>query len=94
MEIDGDLEIWDLPSSVSAFRLLLHSRRQLAERQEAAGGRFHFIRHRPLQDDLGPRVVGDFHQAGGQGELVAKRDERFGIRRLEIWRFRILNPDP
>ena len=41
-----------------------------------AGGRFHFIRHRPLQDDLGPGVVGDFHQAGSQGELVAERDER------------------
>ena len=50
-----------------------------------AGGRFHFIRHRPLEDDLGPRVVGDFHQAGGQGELVAKGNQ--GIGDLEIWRF-------
>ena len=50
-------------------------RRQLAEREEAAGRRFDFIRHRALQDDLRPGVVGDFHQAGGQGELVAERDE-------------------
>ena len=74
--------------------LFLHSRRQLAERQEAAGGRFHFIRHGPLQDDLGPRVIDDFHQAGGQGELVAEGDEGLGIRNSGLEVVRSLTPDP
>ena len=31
------------------------------------------------EDDLGPRVVGDFHQPGGEGVLVAEGDEGFLI---------------
>ena len=60
---------------------LLQFPRQLPNRQIPAI-RLHLIRHRPLQDDLGPGVVGDFHQAGGKGELVAESDKGFGIRDL------------
>ena len=45
--------------------------------------RLDFIRHRPLQNDLSPGVIGDFHQAGGQRKLVAERDERFQLRSLD-----------
>ena len=75
--MNGDLTV--LLSYVLRLALLLQPRRQLAERQEAAVLRFHLIRHRPLQNDLGPRVVGDFHQAGSEGELVAEGNEGLGI---------------
>ena len=72
-----DLLIWDLGFGIlppSLFRLppCLHSRRQLAQREEAAGGGLDFIGAWALEDDLGPALVGDFHQAGGQGILAAQ----------------------
>ena len=50
----------------------LYSCGQLAERQEAAAGRFDPICCRALEDDLGPRVVGDFQQSRGQDVLAAQ----------------------
>ena len=67
-----------LPLSLSAFSLSLHSRRQLAQREEAAAGGLDFIAAWPLEDDFGPGLVGDFHQAGSQGVLAAQGDGRAG----------------
>ena len=55
----------------------------------AAGDRFHLIRHRALKNNLGPGVVGDFHQAGGQRKSVAKGYKRFLI---SDFGFRIFHP--
>ena len=43
-----------------------------------------FIGAWSLEDDLGPALVGDFHQAGGQGVLAAQGDGRAGRSVLRI----------
>ena len=69
---------------ISDFVILLHSCRQLAQREEAAAGGLDFVGAWPLEDDLGPAVVGDFHQAGGEVILAAQGDGRGGRGGLRI----------
>ena len=82
--------IWDLmicsplsplPSPLSLF---LQLPRQFPHRQISTV-RLDRICYRPLQNDSCARVVGDFHQTGGESELVAERNGGFGD--FEIWRF-------
>lgn len=77
----GDSEIWRF-GVCFGFRILdfgfLHPCRQFAERKITAGGRFHFIANRALEDDSSAGVVGDLHQPGGQHELVAQGDAGLG----------------
>ena len=53
---DEGFGIWDFGFRISDFGLLtlLHSRRQLAQREEAAGGGIDFVGARALEDDFCP----------------------------------------
>ena len=68
----------------SAFPLCLYSCRQFAQREEAAGGGVHFIYAWPFEDDLGPGLVGDFHESrshlifAAQGDGGGRRILRIG----------------
>ena len=72
MKDEDELEI-RLPRSASASSPLLPSACRPTETRRS---RFHLIRHRPLQDDFRPRVVGDFHQARSQCILSSQGNTR------------------
>ncbi len=62
----------------SAFPLCFHPGRQLAQREEAAGGRVNFIGARALENDFCPAVIADFHESRDQLVLAAQGDGRRG----------------
>ena len=74
---DEGFGIWPIFGLLpSIFWSLLHPRRQLADREEAAVARFDLIGDRALENDLGPGVVGDFHQAGSERVFAVQGNGR------------------